>query len=115
MTSAYSNPFSPLNTDPPSFQMAVTEEWPLGLDFTDDLGPGDAVTEPIETTLYDTTAGALVTLADSPTIFENTVVQIVRGSALTLGHNYRLEATAKLNTQKVATTALVIQCSVPAP
>lgn len=94
--------------EPPSFEMATTETWPLGFDFTNLMSPGDAVSG-VSVLLVDlnfSTSAVLIGASHSG----NVVMQVLAGTSLLAGHKYRLEVTATLNTDKVATLPLIVRC-----
>lgn len=81
-----------LATLPPLFEMATTEELPLGFDTSVLLAEGQSASEP-SAVLVDIATGDTVELEDDPTLSENVITQIVRGSALAAEQRYALSMT----------------------
>jgi hypothetical protein len=95
---------------PSPFAVFRSEVWPLGFDATALLAVGDTISTPAAV-LRDVKARSVVVLAHTPTVVGNVITQIVDGSQLIAGKEYRLEITFTANTNKIVTMPLVI--SVP--
>jgi len=98
----------PLST-PSSIILQTTEELPLGMDMTALLSGTETPSNPV-VTMQDLTAGTTVTLADTPTIDGNIVVQIISGSVLTAQHQYRMLFTFTAATDTTWTVPLAVTC-----
>ena len=92
---------------PPQVSQATVETVPWEFDFTAVVGSGDVVSSPAST-MTDMQTGSQVTLAQAPTVSGNLVTQVVPGSGLVAGHNYRLVVVAQLNPSKVLSLPLIV-------
>jgi hypothetical protein len=83
--------YGPIATVPAGVVQATSETIPWAVDMTIAISgiSGSSVASP-STTLKDTTTNQTVTLADSPSAATNVVTQVIRGSALNVGHTYAL-------------------------
>jgi hypothetical protein len=101
--------YGELSTVPPGQTMATTEVRSFGIDMTNLLAsiPNSSISG-VSTALQDVTIDLPVALVDVPTVFGNVVTQPVRGSALTVGHNYELRVTFTAAPLSVLTVVLEI-------
>jgi len=74
---------------PSQVSQATSETLPWKFDVTKLLQVGDTVTSPTSV-FTDLTIGSDIVLPDLPAASGNVVTQIVNGSVLTAGHQYRL-------------------------
>ena len=96
-------------TSPNTVDVLTGEILPIAVDFARLLASGQTATVPTSS-LTDLTTGAAVTLADQPTVSGTVLTQIVRGAALTAGHNYRLVVGVTAATTTVWQAAVNITC-----
>lgn len=98
---------APLNTTPRTWTMATSESSPLGFDPTPLLLPGQNVAS-VSSVLTDLDDDSVIELLDEPTIAENVITQIVRGSELVATHQYQLAVTVTVDDNTVWTMLTTI-------
>lgn len=97
-----------LSVLPRQTSMATSETLPMGFDTTPLLQELQAPVS-ASSVLTDLSDGdAVVELLDTPTILDNEITQIVRGSELTATHQYQLAVTFVVDAATVWTMFLVI-------
>lgn len=99
---------TPLSTTPAGFEMATTETLPLGFDATALLAGGQTISAP-SSVLLNVETGAVVTLADAPTVLGNVITQIIRGpTQLLLNEKFALSVTFTAAANTTWTMVLII-------
>ena len=95
---------------PSTFEIQTTETLPLGFDATALLSPGDTISAS-GSVLTDIATGLAITLAHVPTVYGNIITQVVVGSQLAPGHEYRLVVSFTAAANEIWSMPLIV--SVP--